>query len=115
MRGRKTWGRFRSRFAEVYREGRRYAGEAVVVYCRDTEGPARLAITAGRRLGSAVLRNRAKRRVREAFRRIEGRVCSRGDLVLVARNPAVTFAFDALVDEIVRLCEQGRLLCGSNG
>ncbi len=100
-------------FGRVYREGRRFSGAAVVLYVRPTEGRRRVGITTGRRFGAAVVRNRAKRRLREAFRRLEGRLRDHGDLVLVARAPALTAPFDAIVSEVERLCAASQMLGGS--
>jgi ribonuclease P protein component len=96
----------------VYREGRRYPGEILVLYVRPTEGERRVGVTAGRRLGGAVVRNRAKRRLREAFRRIESRLQGHGDVVLVARTAAAAARFQDIMDEMEALCAAGRLLCG---
>ncbi len=94
----------------MYREGRRYSGEALVLYFRPAEQVRRIGVTAGRRLGGAVVRNRAKRRLREAFRRLESRLCARGDIVLVARAQAGTVPFSSLVAEMEALCTAGSLL-----
>ena len=57
-------------FKHVYAEGIKVGGALVVVFARPREGPAsRLGITATRRSGNAVERNRARRRIRELFRR----------------------------------------------
>ncbi len=81
-----------------------------MLYFRPAAELQRVGITAGRRLGGAVVRNRAKRRLREALRRLEGRLSARGDVVLVARPPAGTVRFSALVSEMEALCEAGSLL-----
>jgi ribonuclease P protein component len=65
---------------------------------------ARLAVTAPRTVGHAVERNRARRRVREAFRRaIDGLTVMTGldglDLLVTARGGAATEEFGALVAE----------------
>ena len=49
-------------------------------------GPPRVAVTAGRRVGGAVVRNRAKRRLREAIARSPIRS---GRAYVVAASPAV--------------------------
>lgn len=100
----------RSEFSAVYREGRRQQGECLVLYYRPSAGARRIAVTAGRRLGTAVVRNRARRRLREAVRRVEDRLCPRGDLVVVARSRAGTAPFSEIVAEVESVCAAGRLL-----
>lgn len=102
----------RAEFSRVYREGRRYPGEALVLYFRPTEESRRVGVTAGRRLGGAVARNRAKRRLREAFRRLERRLCAHGEIVLVARSQAGTAPFARLLSEMEGLCAAGSVLGG---
>jgi ribonuclease P protein component len=103
----------RADFSRVYREGRRYGGGILVLYVRPTEFGRRVGITAGRGLGGAVVRNRAKRRLREAYRRIEGRLCGTGDVVLVARSGVAAAGFIEIMQEMEVLCAAGRLLCGA--
>jgi ribonuclease P protein component len=105
-------GRLRGRaeFSRVYRQGLRYPGNALVLYFRPTESPRKIGVTAGRGLGGAVARNRAKRRLREALRKLEGRLSRQGDLVLVARPLAGTARFSEIVEEMETLCRVGRLL-----
>ena len=81
-----------------------------MVYIRPTDGRRMVGITAGKRFGGAVARNRAKRRLREAFRRLESRLLDHGDLVLVARPPVLTAPFDSIVSEMETLCAAGRML-----
>jgi len=62
--------RARRDFREAYENGAKQHGRLVVVFARPRpEGGLRLGITATRKSGGAVLRNRARRRVREIFRR----------------------------------------------
>lgn len=55
---------------------------------RDAAGGTRLGITASRRVGNAVVRNRVKRRVREWFRRLGAERTRPVDWVVIARPDA---------------------------
>lgn len=59
----------------------------MVLYVRPGAGKARAAWVVGRKVGSAVARNRARRLIREAWRTLAPRVADRNDLVIVARPP----------------------------
>lgn len=62
--------RRRSEYVGIYDRGRRVSGNLMTVFFLENEGTrARLGIAATRKFGSAVQRNRAKRLVREVFRR----------------------------------------------
>jgi ribonuclease P protein component len=64
----------------------------------------RLGIIASRRLGNAVVRNRAKRRLRELFRHLEpdtaaARRLQPFDFVIIPRRELATAPFDELARE----------------
>lgn len=61
--------RKRAEFQLIYRNGVRVRGRYFVVFCmRGSSDRHRLGVTASRKVGNAVVRNRWKRRVRELFR-----------------------------------------------
>jgi ribonuclease P protein component len=113
-RGRLGRLRGRAEYSRVYREGFRYPGNALVLFFRSTGTPWKVGVTAGRGLGGAVARNRAKRRLREALRRLEGCLSCQGEIVLVARPLAGTARFSEVVEELEALCRAGHLLCEGN-
>ena len=56
-------------YRRVYRQGRRLHGDIAVFHVRANDaGHPRLGLTASRRVGGAVVRNRLRRRVREHYR-----------------------------------------------
>jgi ribonuclease P protein component len=94
-------------FREITKVGRRHSSGAFVLLVRadSGNGRTRLGITASRRVGNAVVRNRVKRRIREWFRR-GGRAQLRGhDVVVIARASAARLGGLATCDELSRVAQ----------
>ncbi len=73
----------------------------------------RLGVVSSRRVGGAVARNRARRRLREVFRQNRERLTGEADVVLVARAGYDATPWNELVEEFVRLAR--RLGLAENG
>lgn len=75
-----------SDFKRVRRTGRSYAHPlAILAACPNDREHVRVGITAGRTLGGAVQRNRAKRLLREVMRRKLNSLPPGWDIVVIAR------------------------------
>ena len=98
-------------FRRLYAKGESAVGSFVVVYSRrNGTRENRLGITAGTKLGHAVSRNRARRRIREIYRLNEHRLKPGYDIVIVARARAVDGDFEAMQKSFLRLCGKLGLL-----
>jgi ribonuclease P protein component len=98
----------RADFLRCYRRGRRYDGRGLALYvARGTADGPRFGITASRKVGRAVVRQRARRRVREIVRRWPGRSGLQGlDVVIHLKNDAASLGFAELRAELEGLLER---------
>jgi len=98
-------------FRRVYEGGTKVSTPYFAAFCLrrgGTEGP-RVGFTAPRSLGKAVVRNRIKRRMREAVRRRLFRLEPEWDIVFNPRRSVLTAPMEDLAREVERLfsrCKQ---------
>lgn len=96
-------------YTRVRREGRSWALPLLVLYAARrsaADDPTRVGITAGRRVGGAVVRNKVRRRVREAVRANYDRLAHGWDLVFIVRPRASDAEFDDLAGAVESLLER---------
>jgi ribonuclease P protein component len=75
----------------------------------------RFGFSTGRRLGSAVTRNRVRRRLRAAVRALAPRISPGWDVLIVARPPSATATYASLAEGVERVLRGGQLLRGAEG
>ena len=99
-------------FDRLFASGRRVADRLLVVISAPGEaGRSRVAFVVGKRVGGAVVRNRLRRRLREAFRALSHRLPSEGvDLVVLGRGPAGAAPYQRLAESLQRLLTRAGLL-----
>jgi len=99
-----TLGRLtrRAEFVKAAKSGRKAARDSLVLQAlARPDGQTRLGFTATKKIGNAVARNRAKRRLRAAARIKLGAAPPRGwDLVLIARDTTGSCAFPKLMADL---------------
>jgi ribonuclease P protein component len=107
---------FRStEFKLVRQSGKAWTGRHLVlaVLVRVDTDRARLGIVTTRKIGSAVIRNRVRRRIREIFRLHQFELISGIWLVTIARMSAATARFSDLERDWLRLAERASILARS--
>lgn len=97
----------RAEFRQVYEKGRRRSNSLCTMFFRpNRSNETRLGITTPTRLGTAVKRNRIRRRLREVFR-LNYATLPRGlDIVLNPRPTVAEIPFSALERETLKLVAQ---------
>lgn len=101
---------------ETYDQGSRQVGDYMVLWVRNAgDSCCRLAVVASRKVGHAVKRNRAKRRIREVFRLHRHLLCSDMDLVIVCRYTTGSADWNALCEEFITLARRSGVLRADAG
>jgi ribonuclease P protein component len=101
--------RKRAEFLDVQGNGRRVESRAHIGLFVDRGGDAcRLGITTTKKLGPAVARNRARRLVREAFRRGRLVIPPGVDLVVIPKQRALGLDGSIATDDLARLGDRVR-------
>ncbi len=105
----------RAEFLRVAARGRKVpvTGLVLQALARPDEGPARLGFTVTKKVGNAVVRNRTRRRLKEAARLLLRDAPVQGvDLVLVGREATRKRPFAALLDDLRRALDRAGVAPG---
>ena len=98
-------------FRRVREHGRSWRGELVFLnVLKLGKGETRVGIITSKRVGSAVARNRARRKLREIFRHHRHELETGCWLVIVARSEAARAPYATLEDEVLRLAKRASIL-----
>jgi len=99
-------------FDQVKKSGHCERGRFIVLtaIAVQNSGPARAGFITSGHLGSAVIRNRVRRRLREVVRRHQHALCHDFWIVVIARPDATKASYRALEDEWLRLAKRASIL-----
>jgi ribonuclease P protein component len=88
----------REDFSKVYRAGKSAANHQFVLYYYKRSGQEhfRLGISASKKIGNAVVRNRMRRMIKEIVRLNKHKIVGGYDYILIVRKPAVTLSYQEL-------------------
>ncbi len=98
-------------FSYLYRRGKFISSDCLILYFRNNRFENnRLGITVTKKVGKAVIRNRVRRRIKEAYREIERIIPSSYDFVIVARSTAAEVDYNKILSALKYLFKKAGLL-----
>jgi len=98
-------------FKRVRRSGKSYAHPLVVLIVQKSDQPrVRVGVAAGRTVGTAVIRNRTKRLLREAMRILIPNIASGLDLILIARPGLISASLEDTRQALLNLLKRAQIL-----
>ena len=98
-------------FKRVRRSGKSYAHPLVVLMVQAHNQPrVKVGVAAGKTIGTAVRRNRAKRLLREAMRTLLPNIASRVSLILIARPALASASLTDTHQALLNLLQRAQLL-----
>ena len=99
-------------FENIISQSEKYQNSGLTLWCRKTQstGPARLAVVVSKKLGPAVVRNRTKRLIREAFRTNRVHLKTGADLIVKPRSSERLATVQATQQAFMSLCKKADLL-----
>ena len=97
-------------FNYVYRVGKSLGGKLMVIYYTPSKNTViKVGISVNKKIGHAVVRNRTKRRIREAVYPNLTKLKTNFNLVIIAKNAIVDAPFNAIESELKYLLKKANL------
>lgn len=99
-------------FQRVFKQGKSFANRQFVVYvCKaEDQQSFRIGLSVGKKIGNAVMRNRIKRCIRQAFLEMKDDLRQDQDYVIIARHPAATLDFHETKKSLQHVLRIARVL-----
>ncbi len=100
-----------SEFSSVKKCGKSFPHSIIVlIKLPNPDGLLRIGVSAGKAVGNAVTRNRAKRRMRASLSLLMKYIQPGWDLVFLARKPIVSVDFNQIITAEIQLLKRAGLL-----
>ena len=109
--------RKRAEFLAVASSGKKWVAPGFILQIGEAHPPTSTilyGLTATKKIGNAVIRNRARRRMRALAAEIMPHALSEHDYVFIARPTTPTCSFDSLREDLVKGMKRMKIWCEDN-
>lgn len=99
-------------FRYVYQRGKSFANKYLVIYIMKNKSKEnRFGISVSKKIGKAIVRNKVKRRIREAYRlNIDEYLNGESyDIIFIARNPSKDCSYKDIEKSVINLVKKAGL------
>ncbi|RNB83438.1 ribonuclease P protein component [Brevibacillus fluminis] len=98
-------------FQAIFQKGKSAANKQFIVYSSLSDQTGyRIGISVSKKLGNAVVRNRVKRLIREACTRLEDKIQTGIDLIIIARPGTELMDFQSLCSSLQHAMKRAKVL-----
>jgi len=97
-------------YSYIYKNSRRISGKYIIVFVKENQlDHNRFGIVTSKKIGNAVIRNRAKRQIREVIRKNLNNLQPGYDVVVVARYNMKDTIFELIEKDFLRLMRKASI------
>lgn len=99
-------------FQKVFKNGKSFANRQLVLYYLPKQDQTyfRVGLSVSKKIGNAVVRNRVKRYLRQAFHELETDIEQAYDFVIIARNPTKDMDYHQIKRSLTHVLSKSKLL-----
>lgn len=98
-----------SDFSAVFETRKKAFGKHFVIHIGPHSDTSKIAFVASKKVGNAVIRNKAKRRLKETYRLLQYSIIPKTNLVLVAKKGIHLVPLKDIQQELIKLLKQHHL------
>ena len=98
-------------FNRVYSKGRSYVNQMMIIHLINSDNvKGKVGFAVGKKIGNAVVRNRIKRLMREAYRISQHSINPNVSMILIARKPLIEAKSYLVQKALMNLCKKAKIV-----